>query len=285
MFDLHVHTTASDGEYSPKDIVRLAKKEGLKTIAITDHDTIDGVLEGLLEGIEQKIDVIPGIELGVSYPYGKLHILGYFIDFTDENFQKQVNYLKTTREEKNNRFIEEFNKNGINICRDDLLKYSNNDVIGKPHFARCLLEKGYINNYEDAFKNYFNKEPYKSIKREPFTPKDAINMLESAGAVVIIAHPITLKLKGQELENAIIELKKLGVDGIECFNSIHTKEERDFLIDIANRNDLLVTAGSDYHGPNVKPNILLGSGKNNNIITDKPVVENLKIYKKIKSSL
>ena len=278
MFDLHVHTTASDGEYSPKEIINLAKKEGLKTIAITDHDTIDGLEDAILEGKKQNIDVIPGIELGVTYPNGKLHILGYFVNYKDENFREKVKYLKTTREERNLKFIEEFNKNGIDISLEDLLKYSNNDVIGKPHFARALVEKGYAATQDEVFKKYFNQEPYKSIRRKPFLPKDAISMLKENGCVVVIAHPVTLKRKGHELEEAILELKKLGVDGIECFNCIHTKEDIDVLIDIANRNDLLITAGSDYHGPHVKPNVLLGRGKNDNIITDIDVVGNLKNY-------
>ncbi len=283
MFDLHVHTTASDGEYSPSEIVKLAKESGISTIAITDHDTIDGLTEGILSGLEEKIEVIPGIEIGAAYPDGKLHILGYFIDFTDNTFKNKIQYLKEIREDRNYRLLQEFNSNGINISMDDILKYANNNVVGKPHFARAILEKGYVTNYEDVFTNYFNKEPYKNIKREKITPKEVIDTLNYAGAVIIVAHPVTLNKQGKELEDVIVELKSLGVDGIECFNSIHTKEETDELLNIARNNDLLITSGSDYHGPHIKPNILLGCGQNDNIITDIPVADNLKIYKKIKS--
>lgn len=284
MIDLHVHTTASDGEYSPKEIIRLAKESDVTTIAITDHDTVEGVKEAIKEGKKIGVEVIPGVELGVTVPHGKLHILGYFIDYNNENLINTLNTLKEIRNERNERLLETFRNNGIDITIDDVLKYTNGKIIGKPHMAQVLIEKGYVSEVEEAFTNYFNKELYKNIKRKPFFVEDAFKAINDAGGIIVVAHPITLKLKGKELEDKILEYKKLGLDGIECFNNIHTQEDIKELTDIATRNNLLITAGSDYHGPNVKPNVILGRGKNGNIITDIPVVEKIKTYKKTKSS-
>lgn len=284
MIDLHVHTTASDGEYSPKEIVRLAKINNIKTIAITDHDTVEGVKEAIEEGKKIGVEVIPGVELGVTVPHGKLHVLGYFIDYNNKNLINSLNTLKEIRNERNERLLETFKNNGIDITIDDVLKYADGKVIGKPHMAQVLIEKGYASDVEEAFTNYFNKEPYKSIRRKPFEVKEAFKVLKDANGIVVVAHPVTLKLKGKDLEDKILEYKKFGLDGIECFNNIHTQDDIKELIDIATRNNLLITAGSDYHGPNVKPNVILGSGKNGNIITDIPVVEKIKTYKKTKSS-
>ena len=284
MIDLHVHTNASDGEYSPKEVIKLAKEDGIKTIAITDHDTLSGLEEAIDAGKNLGVEVIPGIELGVAVPKGKLHILGYFVDYKDEEFKKQIELFRTYREQRNDKLLEEFQNNGIDITYSDIYKYSSNNVIGKPHMARALMEKGYVNNVEEAFTNYFKKEPYRNVVRNVMTPKEAIEILKKNNALVVIAHPVTLKLKGKELEEQIKTYKEYGVDGIECFNNIHTPEQIDELIDIAKRNDLLITAGSDYHGPKVKPGVELGKGKNNNIITDLPILENLKNYKEIKST-
>ena len=277
MIDLHVHTTASDGEYSPSEVIQLAKDNNVTTIAITDHDTTEGIEEALEAGKKLGIEVIPGIELNAKVEKGKMHIVGYFININDKDFLKSMEDLKKDRKERNKKFIEEFNKKGIHITLEQVKKYVIGNVVGKPHFARTLYDNGYITNIKEAYSNYFNVEPFNKIKRKGITPKEAIQMIKDAGGIAVIAHPVTLKLEDEELKNKIKELKEYGLDGVECYNNIHTTEDIEKLKKIARENNLLITAGSDFHGPITTPNVEIGKGKNNNIISDVPdMVEKIK---------
>lgn len=280
MFDLHVHTTASDGEFSPSKILEKAKNLNLDTISITDHDTTDGIREAIKYSKKININFIPGIELNAHVPKGKMHILGYYFNINDTSFLLTMKSLKKEREDRNNKFIQEFNKQGINITIENLKKYSTGNIISKPHFARALLDKGYINDIEEAYSNYFNVSPMKDIKRKSLSPQEAITLIKKAGGIAILAHPITLKLNYDELKLEIKTLKKLGLDGIECYNSIHSPKDIKELIEIAKEYDMLITGGSDYHGPISTPNYEIAKGKNNNI-SNMPIqiLSNLELYK------
>ncbi len=282
MIDFHCHTTASDGEYTPTEIVKLAKEQGIHTLAITDHDTVDGLEEAVKAGQKYGVEIIPGVELNVEVPKGQMHILGYYIDYNSESFQKEMKAMQEDRNNRNKGYIEEFNKIGINMTMEDIKKYAPGNVIGKPHFARYLLEHGYVSNIEEAFQKYIKTPNFKKIKRKVIPVEQAIKIIKDAGGIVVIAHPITLKLSDEELEAKIKELKEIGIDGVECYNSIHTEDDINKLTKIAFENDLLITAGSDFHGPVVKPNIHLGTGKNNNVKATSEMLDNLKIYKKYK---
>lgn len=281
MIDLHVHTTASDGEYMPSKIVKMAKENNVTTVAITDHDTIEGIEEAIEAGTKLGIEIIPGIELNAKVPKGKMHIVGYFFDINNKEFLKKMAELKKDREDRNQQFIEEFNKKGIAITLEQVKKYVIGNVVGKPHFARALYDNGYIKDIEEAYSNYFNVEPFNEIKRKGITPREAIQIIKNAGGIAVIAHPVTLKLDDEELKNKIQELKEYGLDGIECYNNIHTKEDIKKLKEIAQENNLLITAGSDFHGPITTPNVKIGRGKDDNIISDIPdMLEKIKKYAK-----
>lgn len=277
MFDLHVHTTASDGELTPTEIVKLAEKENVKTIAICDHDTIDGLEEAIVQGEKSGVEVIPGIELNAKVPKGKMHVLGYYVDYKDEKFANTMLHLKKDRDERNQEFIKEFNKQGINITIEDVKKNAFGNVLAKPHFARALLDRKYISDIEETYTNYFNVPPMNQIKRKSITPNEAFDIIKQAGGIVVLAHPITLKLDYDELEMKIKELKEMGLDGIECYNNIHTEDDIKKLREIAVRNNLLITAGSDFHGPISTPDVKIGRGINNNIIPkENDILEKLK---------
>ena len=185
MFDLHVHTTASDGEFSPSKILDKAKKHGVDTVSITDHDTIDGIKEAIDYSKKININFIPGIELDAYVPKGKMHILGYYFDINNTNFILSMESFKKEREYRNNKFIQEFNKQGIDITIEDIKKYSAGNIIAKPHFARALLDKGYIKDLEEAYSNYFNVSPMKDIKRKSISPKEAINLIKKTNGIAI----------------------------------------------------------------------------------------------------
>ena len=279
MFDLHVHTTASDGEFSPSKILDKAKSLNIDTISITDHDTTDGIEEAIEYSKKININFIPGIELDAHVSKGKMHILGYYFDINDTNLLSSMQSFKKDREDRNNKFIQEFNKQGIDITIEDIKKYSAGNIIAKPHFARALLDKGYIKDLEEAYSNYFNVSPMKDIKRKSISPKEAINLIKKAGGIAILAHPITLKLNYDELRIEIKKLKEVGLDGIECYNSIHSSDDIKELIKIAEEYDMLITGGSDYHGPISTPDYEMAKGKNNNIANMSPkILSDLKLY-------
>lgn len=281
MIDLHVHTTASDGEYNPKDVIKMAKENGVDTIAIADHDTVAGLEEAIEEGKNIGVEVIPAIELNAKVEKGKMHILGYYMDYKDAEFVRVMESLRKDREKRNSEFIDEFHKQNVNITLEQVKKYAIGSIIAKPHFARALYDNGYINDIEEAYTNYFNVPPMKNIKRQSITPKQAIELIKNAGGIAVIAHPVTLKLDDDELDEKIKELKKYGLDGIECYNNIHTKEDITKLKEIANKNNMLITAGSDFHGPITTPGVIIGRGKDDNIITDIPdMLEKIKNYKR-----
>lgn len=269
MIDLHIHTTISDGELSPSEIVNIAKQRGVETIAITDHDTTEGVNEAYKEGQRLGVRVIPGIEFSSKDKYvKKIHILGYNIDYKNPELIAIYKEYIEDRIKRNNEFINKFNALGINITLQDVRKYVKNDNIRKPEFAKALLEKGYIKEEEEAYIRYLNQEPFKSIKRQKaeMSPREVISIIKKYGGIAVLAHPYTLELEEKDLEKKILEYKDYGLDGLECFHSRQTLEQMELYEKLAYKYDLIITIGSDFHGPNIHPEIEIGTGKNNNIV-------------------
>lgn len=267
--DLHMHTTASDGEYSPTEVVKMVKEKGIELFAITDHDTTSGIDEALEEANRQGLRLIPGIEFSAKDNEAKkVHILGYNLDYRNPDFIAIYKSYTDDRTRRNNEFIQKFNELGINITLEDVKKYAKNVNIRKPEFAKALLEKGYIADEEEAYTKYLNQEPFKSIKREKgeMSPKEVIGTIKRFGGTAVLAHPYTLELEEENLIRKIEEFISYGLEGMECFHSRQTKEQMVEYEKIANSYNLIITVGSDFHGPNVHPNIEIGTGKNNNIV-------------------
>lgn len=279
--DLHSHTSESDGEYTPKKLIDKAIEKNLSVLAITDHDTIDGLDEAITYAKNKDIEIVPGIEFNTKTNIGKMHILGLNIDYSNKELINVTNKLKEDRNVRNNKFIKLFQQLGFNINIEDVRKYAIGEIIAKPHFAQVLLEKRYIKDINEAYDNFFNVAPFNEIIRMTLPPKETIETIKKASGVAILAHPKTLKLNYMDLEKTIGELVSYGLDGIECYHSIHTPEDIKQYKDIAKKYNLLISKGSDYHGPNVTPEVELGTGKNNNILTQ----EEKELYKKIKSRL
>ncbi|HHW31278.1 MAG TPA: PHP domain-containing protein [Clostridiaceae bacterium] len=260
--DLHVHTKASDGTLSPSEVVNRAKKMDLAVIAITDHDTMAGIPEALKEADKVGIEVLPGIEISVEYE-PELHILGYFPGNSYLNLQNSLlKKLQKAREIRNNKVINRLNELGIDISMDELEEEASGDIIGRPHIATVLKKKGYVNSVRDAFDKYLSVGAPAYFSKAKLTPQEGIMQIADAGGIPVMAHPLTLGYSYEELNELLAELKKIGLKGIEAYYTEHTINDTIALLELAKKNELLVTGGSDFHGE-VKPEIEIGRGYGN----------------------
>lgn len=268
IIDLHIHSTESDGECTPKEIVQIAKKNNLDIIALSDHDTGSGIEEAIKEGKKLGIKVIPAIEFTANdESVKKMHILGYNIDYKNKELQDIYKKCMKDVERKNAEFLNCINKIGANISFEDISKICKSKNIRKPVFAEILLEKGYVSNKEEVYEKYFFTEEFKNIKREntDISPKEVIEIINRFGGKAILAHPYSLGLRGLELENKIDELMSYGLKGMECFHSRQSNEQMIVYEKIAKDRNLIISKGSDFHGLNIYKDIYIGNGKFNNI--------------------
>lgn len=273
--DLHLHTTASDGVMTPSEIVNYAKNKGLLAIAITDHDTIEGLEEGILEGERIGLEVIPGIEISAEHSPGSMHLLGFFIDIHHPTLKERLGYLQKARAERNPRMAEKLNKLGIDITFDEVLKASGGGQVGRPHFAQVLIEKGYVRSFQEAFERFLKKGASAYVEKMRFSAEESIHFINEANGVAVLAHPNTLQLNGySELENLILRLVKTGLRGIEAYYPEHSAQEVAQYKTLAERHGLLVTGGTDYHGIE-KNGLDIGVGRGE-MKLPYSIVENLK---------
>ncbi len=261
--DLHTHTIASDGSDTPYELIGLAKKIGLSAIAITDHDTTDGLLEGKRASQDLGIEFVPGVELSVNYPSGNMHVLGYFIDPNASELKKVLKKVQQARANRNPRIIEKLNQLGFSITMDELKEIAQGGQIGRPHFARLMVKKGFVGSVEEAFEYYLKKGAKAYAPKSILEPQEAIEVIKDSGGVPVLAHPFSLQIKEEnKLKDAISALKDQGLLGVECYYSEHDQAFTRVCLDISKELGLIVTGGSDYHGK-AKPKIKLGIGKGN----------------------
>lgn len=261
--DLHIHTCYSDGAYTPSDIVSGYKKRGYDIIAVTDHDTVSGVPEAIEKGKEEGITVVPGIEFSTCYPNDiEIHMLGYGIDTENRELKEELTIIREARRIRNEKLIAYFREQGYDISYEDLLEGKKGDYIGKPDFGRGMARKGYIKEPRDIFKpgEFLESPEAKKIKKVKIETKRAIELINRAGGVAVIAHPMKIKNIGEKgspefwgnLKGIIERLKWEGLSGIECYHSDHTLSEAEVLSELAKGMGLIVTIGSDFHGEDFK---------------------------------
>jgi predicted metal-dependent phosphoesterase TrpH len=279
--DLHVHTTASDGTMSPAEVVRYAKGKKVLTIAITDHDTIEGLREGMQEGEKIGLEVIPGTELSVHSPRGTMHLLGYYIDPLDTALANKLTVLQQARVERNLKVVEKLHALGIPVELAEVKAAPEDGQIGRPHFARTLVEKGYARNIQDAFDRYLRKGGPAYVEKFRFSPEEAIYFIAKAGGITVLAHPFTLgQLQPNDLESLIVELKEKGLDGIEVYYPEHSEGQKKLYRHLAQQYGLVSTGGSDFHGLN-KDGVDLGQGYEDRELTY-TVVEEIKARREMR---
>ena len=274
--DLHSHSTASDGTLSPRELMNLAEEANLSAIALTDHDTVDGIKEFMLE--KSSVERVAGIELAAAYKNIELHIVGLFIDYENPMLISQMDYLVSERNDRNKRMIKALNNLGIDITINDLEKNAKGNIITRAHYANVLAEKGYVKHKDEAFKKYISYGKPGYVKRETLTPKSAIDTIRKAGGIPVLAHATLYGFGYLEIHNAVKELKEYGLMGIEAIYSTYTPKQEVEIRKICKSFGLLESGGSDFHGDN-KPDIKLGTGRGNLMIPEMFLDEMKKILK------
>ncbi len=259
MIDLHMHSTFSDGTDTPEELIGHAVGLGLNAVALTDHDNTAGLPRFLKAGEGKPLRTVPGVELSVVHRPGAMHILGYFIRHDDPALNDQLTRIRTARSERNREIFDNLNKLGLSMTWDEIAAFAGEDVVGRPHFAQAMVTRGYVSDTQEAFDRYLARGKPAYARRRVMTPEEAVSAIKSAGGVPVLAHPISLKLKFNELRDLIKQLRFQGLEGVEAYYSQHSNGLRDQILHIARDFDLVPTGGSDYHGA-VKPDIRMGVG-------------------------
>ncbi len=259
--DLHTHSTASDGTLSPTELIKLAKESGLDAIAITDHDTFQGVPEALAAGEKYDIEVIPGAELSLESPEGAgwIHVVALWLPEDATELQKAFDWVQEGRKNRNHEIVDKLRSLGITITYDSVAARANG-TIGRPHFAQELMALGVVSSIDEAFKVWLGDNGRAYVPKRKLTPEQAFPILNSIGATSILAHPFALGLNLKDTEEVVKDLMGFGLDGMEVYYTEHNDADTKAYKEMAERLGLLISGGSDFHG-SVKPKIRLGKGK------------------------
>lgn len=277
--DLHTHSNKSDGSLSPTALIDEAKSIGLSAIALTDHDTIDGLEEAINHGNEIGVKVIPGVELSTEYMGRDVHIVGLFIDYKNQSFLDLLKKFVDSRDERNRKMCQKLTDAGMPVIYEELIEMFGESVLTRAHYARYMLSKGYIKSLPEAFERYIGDHSPYYVPREKVTPKQGVELILNAGGIPVLAHPILYKLGKDALNKLVSELKEYGLVGIEAIYSTYTNADERTIRDLAKKYNLLISGGSDYHGA-AKPGLNLGTGYGKLAVPDSVLEEIEKYYAK-----
>jgi len=253
--DLHIHSNASDGRFSPEDIVHKSAEGGLTIIALADHDTVNGIVPALAAAKAfPQLKVIPCVEISTDVPDGEVHVLGYFIDYTDYKLEAALDRLRHSRQERARGMVAKLDKLGIHIKFQRVQEIAGSGSVGRPHLAQAMLEKGYIASFKEAFTKYISRGGPAYVEREKMTPVEAVELILKASGLPVLAHPLTVS----DPEGMVIELKAAGLVGIEAYYGGYTADEISKLTSLADKYSLIPTGGSDYHGLDISNETMIG---------------------------
>lgn len=245
--DLHMHTTASDGEYTPADLVALAVERGLTTIAITDHDTTDGVQPAQAAAADHNLTVIPAVELSAETEEdGDVHMLGYFVDIDNEDFQQQLADFRENRYHRGRGIVRKLNELGVPLEWDVVSKIAGDAPIARPHIAKAMVQEGYVETLQQAFDDYLENGGPAYVNRVRMSPEEAVDLIHSAGGVAVMAHPGLV----ERFRVILARLIEHGMDGVEVFHPKNPPEVTREVMSTAKEHDLIMTGGSDFHRQN-----------------------------------
>ncbi|MBR3086091.1 MAG: PHP domain-containing protein [Kiritimatiellae bacterium] len=249
MFDLHVHSNCSDGVQTPEEIVAMAASSGLSAVALTDHDTVDGTA-GFLKACKAHPGLvgIAGVELSASSDRGTLHILGLGVDASNEDLLDALRRIRESRDERNLRILSKLNALGFSLTWEEVESLAGGDVIGRPHFARAMISRGWAESTSEVFERYLGKGAPAYVGRFRPSPEEAVALVKGAGGVAAVAHPVSWTMEQDVWRQSFGHLATLGLDALECYHPRVGRKAREALLGIAGEIGLLATGGSDYHG-------------------------------------
>ncbi len=268
MIELHCHTTASDGTFTPQELVAHAVELGMTHLAITDHDSVAGVIAAQPLCRAASIRLIPAIELSTRYQEQPVDVLGYGIDPDSKALRSTLQRTVTARNERMPRMVERLRAAGVAIELEDVLRQAPGGVVGRPHVAHALVEKGIVADVQEAFTKYLARGKAGYVPKEVLSPEEAVGVIQSAGGIAVLAHPCYLKLATEEFGHFLDRLIAAGLTGLEVYYSQHTSADVDRFSQWARQRSLVSTGGSDFHGTN-KPHIKLGLGPEGEPLSDR----------------
>ncbi len=260
--DLHVHSTFSDGTFTPEELVQEALRIHMQAFALTDHDTCEGVLRAQKSAEGSSLEIIPGIELSTDYHGQEIHVVGLYIDPQNETLCSAIRDFLIARDNRNQEMIERLQQEGFSITWEALVADNPEAVITRANIARFLVDHGQIGSLTHAFERYLGDDCSCYVPRRKISPQEACNLIHAAGGIAILAHPLLYKMKRAELEELIISMKEAHLDGIEAIYSTYDHGQEIEMKALAQKHHLLISGGSDFHGSN-KPYIHLGKGRGN----------------------
>ncbi|MEE8392227.1 MAG: PHP domain-containing protein [Anaerolineae bacterium] len=254
--DLHIHTTASDGVCTPSEVVRLALERGLVAIALTDHDTLGGVAEARQVAVGTGLEVIAGVEINSEGGWGDLHFLGYCVNLGNDFLQERLQEMRDARVVRARKMLERLRDMGMTLKWEKVRSLAGGDSVGRPHVARALLDQGCVETVREAFDRFIGNDGPAYVPRLRLTPPEAIRAITEAGGIPVLAHPAHSRPPAVE---RIPEFVGYGLRGVEVYHPQHSLEEVEVLLALCQEYDLLVTGGSDFHGPSVRDGVSLGT--------------------------
>jgi predicted metal-dependent phosphoesterase TrpH len=243
--DLHVHSTASDGRLSPAEVIGVAAERGLVYIALADHDSVDGIAAA--QAAAQRfpgLGVIPAIEISTDIPEGEVHILGYFIDYTDPALLARLAEFKNSRLRRAKKMVAKLEALGVPVDWERVLELAGTSTIGRPHIAQAMMEKGHVSSFKEAFDEYLGHGKPAYVERDKMLPAEAVALIVKARGLPVLAHPLT----SADPEGLILELKPAGLVGLEVYYDGYSAEDVEGLLALAQKHNLIATGGSDFHG-------------------------------------
>lgn len=266
VIDLHTHSTVSDGSDPPALIVELAARAGLSAVALTDHDRLDGIPEALQRARDLDLELVPGCELSAEYA-GTMHILVYFLQPGEGPLQDQLLRLQTARDQRNRALAEKLAGLGLPVTYEEIEEEAGGRGAGRPHIAAILVRKGVVSSIQEAFDVWLAKGKPGYLEKLRLSPERCIELARASAALPVLAHPLSLGLDGRELPGVLAGLRELGLVGVETTYGRYRPEEREMLADLARRQRLIATGGSDYHGT-YKPDLSVGTGQGDLAVAD-----------------
>lgn len=243
-YDLHIHSTASDGRLTPEQVVDMAAAKRLEVIALTDHDSVSGIHAAIVHAaIYPNLQIIPGVEINTDLSSGELHILGYFIDYNDSEFARSLEKIRYSRVNRAMTMVDKLGKLGLPLDWKRVQELASGESICRPHIAQAMLEKGYVLSEREAFDNYIGRNGPAYVEREKVQPVDAVIMIKRARGIPVLAHPADI----QRLDELLVELIAAGLAGLEAYYGNYDARTIQWLEGVAEKYNLITTGGTDYH--------------------------------------